>query len=316
MTSEIDSIAAQWVARLDRADVSGAEQAALESWLSADRRHRGAFARAQAVMTHFDRGAALGTHFDPAQFAPVKSTTRRLLVALLAASVAAVVMVLAFVPDRTQELLTRRGEVRLVPMIDGSAITLNTASKVEVAYSDSARSVRLIQGEALFNVAKDAARPFVVEAGSTRIRAIGTSFTVRHLEGHEVKVIVREGAVEVSRDDAHDLRPVLVQANELVYSTPRIQSASLAVPDDEVSRQMSWQQGMISLDGMTLAEAAREFARYSDVRIVIDDPTVASRTVTGLFAASNPVGFARAVATSMNLEAAVEPDSVHLLPRQ
>ena len=81
---------------------------------------------------------------------------------------------------------------------------------------------------------------------------------------------------------------------------------------DDVSRKLAWREGMIAFHGETLGEAAEEFARYSDERIVIDDPEVARRTVVGLFVASDPAGFARAVATSFGLEAQATSEGVRL----
>ena len=86
----------------------------------------------------------------------------------------------------------------------------------------------------------------------------------------------------------------------------------IAMPKEELERALAWQHGMISLDGISLREAAREFARYSETRILIDDSSLAERKVTGLFSAADPVGFARAVATTMDLEVETGPQFVRL----
>jgi transmembrane sensor len=177
-----------------------------------------------------------------------------------------------------------------------------------VRFTSEERKVELIEGEALFDVAKDSARPFIVEAGDARIRAVGTSFTVRQLRGDEVKVSVREGIVEVARRDASAVR---VGSNEQLLTRTGARAAATPIANGEIERALAWRSGMISLDGVTLREAADEFARYSDTRIVIEDPEIARRTVTGLFSANNPVGFANAIATSMSLRTRVEPGAVH-----
>jgi transmembrane sensor len=322
MKRDINALASDWVARIDGRGLSPAEEEELNGWLAQDIRHRGAFARARAVISHFDKAAALGRHYDPGCYSQGRGLKKRSraarllafrripLVASLAAALVAMVIGAALFIDRPQQIATRRGEVRLIPLDDGSAITLNTATRLAVSYSERIRDIELLEGEALFNVARDATRPFVVQAGDTRVRAVGTSFTVRHLAGEPVKVIVREGAVQVTRAGAR--QGVHLEANELAYSSPSRTTKGSSLPDDELSRQLAWQQGMISLDGMTLAQAAAEFGRYSETRIVIDDPAIASRTVTGLFAASNPAGFARAIATSMDLEAVVRGEAVHI----
>jgi transmembrane sensor len=316
MSKGIEMVAAEWAARVDRGVLSDGEQRALDHWLSEDRRHLGAFARARAVSAHFDRAAALGTSFDLDAF----RETRRIglgsfrgpwLAAALAAGLAAVVLVAVFrVPSG--EFATRRGEVRLVPLADGSVITLNTETKLDVAYSNHERKVDLLRGEALFNVAHDRARPFIVRAGDTHIRAVGTSFIVRRMFGEKVRVLVRQGAVEVTQDAVTKAPPIRVSSQSEAVLQPEVVASVASVPSPQIERELAWQQGMISLDGRTLREAAEEFARYSSTSIVIDDPSLADQTVTGLFSANNPVGFARAVATSMNLKVDVEGNAVRL----
>jgi transmembrane sensor len=276
----------------------------------------GAYARARAVAVHFDRAAALGRSFDPhafrepAQFrlGPIRGPW---LAAALAAGLAAVTLVIVLrVPSG--EFATRRGEVRLVSLADGSAITLNTETKLDVDYSKQERKVELLQGEALFNVAHDRARPFIVHAGDTHIRAVGTSFTVRRMPGEKVKVLVREGVVEVTQDTVARPPPIRVSSQSEAVLQPQVVAAVAPVPSPQMDRELAWQQGMISLDGRTLREAAEEFSRYSSTAIIIDDPSLADQTVTGLFSANNPVGFAKAVATSMNLKVDVEGNAVRL----
>ena len=316
MNRDIDAIAAEWAARVDRSALSDDEQRTLDVWLSHDRRHLGAFARARAVAAHFDRAAALGTTFDANAFRePPRSRLGLLrgwwLAAALAAGLAAVTLVTMLrVPSG--EFTTRRGEVRLVPLADGSAITLNTETRLDVEYSKQERKVDLLQGEALFNVAHDRARPFIVHAGDTHIRAIGTSFTVRRMLGEKVKVLVREGVVDVTQDTRIRPPPIRVSAQSEAVLQPQVVAAVAPVPAPQIDRELAWQQGMISLDGRTLREAAQEFSRYSSTAIIIDDPSLADETVTGLFSANNPIGFAKAVATSMNLKVDLEGNAVRL----
>jgi transmembrane sensor len=316
MNRSIEASAAQWAARVDRGALTEEDLRELEAWLSQDRRHLGAFARVRAVAAHFDRAPALGPSFDHTHFR--EPLRRRLLrgrgawwAGALAAGIA-VVAVGLIVRVPSGEFSTQRGEVRLVPLADGSAITLNTETKVDVDYTQAERKVELVTGEALFNVAHDRARPFIVHAGDTHIRAVGTSFTVRRLAGDKVKVLVREGVVEVTQDVPVKPTPIRVVAESQAVLQPLTATAIAPVPAPQIDRELAWQRGMISLDGRTLREAAEEFARYSSTRIIVNDPEIAERTVTGLFSANNPVGFARAVATSMNLKVDVDSSGVRL----
>jgi transmembrane sensor len=314
---EIDAAAAAWAARADRG-LSEAEARALDSWLAGDSRRLGAYAKARAVALHSERARALGSGFNPADFEDVGTgdarglPRRRLLLGAGAVAAGLAGSIGLALQLRRGRYATRRGEVRVFPLEDGSVVTLNTASRVSVDYSPERRSIQLIEGEALFDVAKDRARPFVVAAGDAEVRAVGTSFTVSRLPDTPVRVLVREGVVEVRRRNTAAAAAVILPANTRLGSGAAASEAPVAVPATEVSRELAWREGRIAFEGETLAEAAAEFARYSDTRIVIDDPAIAREEITGLFQANDPVGFARAVAVSLDLNAVVGAGEVRL----
>nr|WP_303649504.1 FecR domain-containing protein [Asticcacaulis machinosus] len=203
---------------------------------------------------------------------------------------------------------TRRGEMKVIPLSDGSVISLNTASKVKISFSSAQRLVHLIDGEALFDVAKDAARPFIVKAADATVRAIGTSFTVQKLATAPLLVMVREGVVELSDRQSGTLR---LTANTLARADDKTLTKA-PLPADKVERALAWREGRIAFEGQSLSEAISTFARYSDTRIVIDDPAIAREEITGLFQSTDPVGFAQAVALSFDLSAEVSENQVRL----
>jgi transmembrane sensor len=208
---------------------------------------------------------------------------------------------------------TGKGETKVVALKDGSVVTLNTASEIRVTYSDTLRGVELVQGEALFDVAKNKSRPFVVMAGDTHVRAVGTSFTVRRLEAAPVQVLVREGTVDVFKPET-GTAPVRISANSMAEAplAREAEIAARAVLPAQLHRQLAWQTGQIAFEGETLAQAAAEFARYSDTRIVIDDPVLAREEIAGLFKATDPVGFAQTIALSLNAHARIGEGEVRL----
>jgi transmembrane sensor len=324
--AEIDDAAAAWAVRLDRAPLTPEEDAALDGWLAADIRRQGAFARAQAVMLHADRAQALGATYDPANFTTANENdaadrrprpTRRWALAgggAIAASLAVGVTGVALW-RQAPRYHTDRGEVRLVPLSDGSVVTLNTATQVAVKFTGARRDIQLIDGEALFDVAKNPDRPFIVHAGDVRVRAIGTSFIVRKLPGQATQVVVREGVVQVTRGGGLvGAAPATARliANQQAVAAPAAPITPSGLEPAAVDRALAWREGMLSFAGTSLGDAADEFARYSDPRIVVDDPSVAGETITGLFSANNPAGFAKAVALSLNLNAQTESGAIHL----
>lgn len=320
--SQIDELAADWVARVDREALPVHEAETLAAWLAEDSRHLGAYARARAVFLHFDRASALGGGFDANAFERCTHKTdqasrRWFLRAAGGAVVAAAAGVagVAILNNPVRHFTTRLGEVLRLSLEDGSSITLNSASAIKVEFQRARRMVQLFRGEALFDVAKDVLRPFVVEVGGDRVVAVGTSFSVQHAISGIVEVLVQEGSVEFAHGvDSGWEQSVRVVANSVALASDSAHIEVKPLQTIEVSRRLAWREGMISFDGDTLAQAADQFARYSDIRIVIDDPSIAARSVVGLYSAGNPEGFARAVAMSMDLRVERFGDSVHLKP--
>jgi transmembrane sensor len=313
---QIDAEAAQWAARMDHGPLDADQEKQFLAWLGADRRAMGAYGRMRAIALTTERARALGPDFDPAAFEPKQSLSRRGLLqwgSAIAATALVGVGASWEVLRHRGRFITGKGETKVVALKDGSVVTLNTASEIHVNYSEALRSVELIQGEALFDVARNKTRPFVVSAGDTNVRAVGTSFTVRRLEAAPVQVLVREGVVEVFKP-ATDAEPVRVSANSMAEAPQSADTAIAAkpIPPAQLRRQLAWQKGQIAFEGETLAQAAMEFARYSDTRIVIEDPALAREEIAGLFKATDPVGFAQTIAISLNAHARIGEGEVRL----
>ena len=126
-----------------------------------------------------------------------------------------------------------------------------------------------------------------------------------------VEVLVREGIVDVANASGA-IAPTRLQANHraLANRTHGIRIESVA--HDDLDHQLAWREGMLSFNGDTLSVAAAQFLRYSDVRIMIDDPLVGSRRIVGLYSANDPIGFARSVALSLGLAVEQEGNDVWL----
>jgi transmembrane sensor len=204
---------------------------------------------------------------------------------------------------------TRVGEIRQVPLSDGSLIAINTQSAVEVAMHPDVREVTLTRGEAWFKVAHDKNRPFIVSAGRIRIRAVGTAFSVhRHDDGAEV--LVTEGVVETWTVGEEERR-VRVEAGSKAYvaeyEPPKPVEASA-----DIARSLAWREGQIALEGETLDEAVAQFNRYNTRKLVISDPGLAEEKLVGQFRATEPLTFAGAVSTTLGATVVEEGDTIRL----
>jgi transmembrane sensor len=316
---EIDREAADWAARVDRG-LSAAEQADLDGWLESDFRRLGAYGRIRAIALQTERVAALGPVHSPEHFAEPQAHlfSRRRLIAggAIAASVAGLGTA-GWLWLGRERFRTRRGEVRQIALQDGSVVTLNTASDLSVRWTKGQREVQFREGEALFDVARDPARPFVVVAGSTRVQVLGTRFILRALPGQAVQVLVQEGVVEVSRTDA------MAPPHRLVANMRAVCAAAEAgtappiavdpVPEATVRRAGAWRDGHIDFEGETLGQAVAEFARYSDTRIIVA-PELAREQIAGLYQTNDPIGFARTVAESLRARTEIADGEIRIRP--
>jgi transmembrane sensor len=308
---EVDDRAAIWAARVDAGILSAEEKAELSLWTDEDPRHLGAFAKANAIMAYSHRIKTLSPNFNLGNHASESTPIVSRRVVLSGSVAAAGIIAAGLFHTAIREALTEKsfatqiGETRLVPLDDGSLVTLNTDSKIVVSYSEERRDIKLIHGEALFDVAKNKNRPFVVDADGTQVRAVGTSFSVSMLPDKPVEVFVREGIVELNRPGVSVAPPVRLVANNRAIAPENAPIETGAVDPAVLTRALSWRVGRLAFEGDSLKDAAAAFARYSDTRIEIDDPIIANKTITGLFVSNDPIGFSEAVAQSFSLHADV-----------
>ncbi len=296
--ADIEADAARWVVRVDRDGEDPGVRAALEAWLAGDRRRAGAYARAEAGWMRLDSASVLAA--DPLA-KPARSpriVSRRRVTAGLGALAAGLAAALVAPRLMGRRYDTALGEIRRVPMADGSVAAINTSSKLEIALRDRRRIVRLERGEAWFEVAKDPRRPFVVESGPVRVRAVGTAFSVRRREGGS-DVLVTEGVVEVwSEEGGAPLRRVV--AGQRVFADNALGVLTPPKGDPDLGRDLAWRDGQIVLEGQTLAEAAAEFNRYNDRKIEVADARLADKRFVGWFRTNDPEGFAEAAALTFH----------------
>jgi len=320
----INDQAADWVARLDAGALDRTTQADLERWLAGDDRRRGAFFRAQTAWRMLDRASVLGGGGrEPGETeiaaAPVGDSDRRVdrrralwAGGALAASVAAAFLGIALRPTQPEQIQTALGEMRRVPLQDGSLAAVNTDTRLAVDIQPGSRNVRLDKGEAWFQVAKDKKRPFVVAAGDVRVRAVGTAFSVRRLEeGADVQVT--EGVVEVWTV-GREANLARIAAGTRTYVTYASGSAASTENRPAIDRTLSWRDGQLVFEGDTLGEAAAEFNRYNAVKIRVA-PELAGEKVVGRFRTNEPEAFARAASIMFDAQVRKEDRSIELSRR-
>lgn len=315
----IEQQAAEWAVRLDRGPLSPAEQRELERWTAADPRHQGALIRARAQWADLDRIAALAPNgmraFEGTKPEANRAVTRRAVAASVAFLAALGAAGIWFTTERGNVYASELGEIRRVALDDGSQMLLNTQSRAIVEFTDGVRRVRLEYGEAVFDVARDKTRPFVVTAEGVTVTAVGTEFAVR-VRNAGVAVTVTEGVVEVKRrDDALREPAQRLGANrraDIVEAEPTVIAA---LDPATAKRGLAWRDGMLSFDGDTAAAAIAEINRYNRRKVVLDDAALGSKPIIGYFRTSDVDGFARALAAAFDGQVRKDGDVVRIVAK-
>ncbi len=312
-----DDAAAYWAIRLDADDLSEQEQRELDDWLAEDERRAGALLRAEAALAYLDRGRALDMPVETEEYDRPHRTYRKLAIAATAAvALVSLTMIGAWgltSPEPTSATFqTAIGEVRRVPLDDGSAASLNTNSKIAVDFDSSMREVRMESGEVWFQVAHDRERPFLVEAGDLRVKAVGTAFTVRMLDdGDSAEVVVTEGVVEawVVGDEGSRRRIAAGYRDVLDAGTPAAKPSPAKV---DVERGLAWRTGDLVLNGESLGYAAAELNRYNSRKIVIRGEGLKREPLVGYFRTNQPEQFARSAAALLDAEVSVTETTIEI----
>lgn len=303
-----------WCMRLSEGQLDADGQAAFEAWLGDDGANRAAFDRAVALWRE------LGAAEDSPEFLPLRvhalnglrraQRRRWAWRPRLHAAAAAAVLVVATAgvfwhlqaPD---VYVTGVGERRVVALEDGSQLSLDAATRVEVRYDDDRRELRLQRGRARFAVAKDPLRPFSVIAGNRVVVAVGTAFSVE-LVNAQVRVVLYEGRVSVlgrasERARAEPLHlPGRATPAEQVLTPGRELVASLQAPVARVAavdpvRSRSWESGQLVFADEPLAAAVERINRYTHRKLEIGDADAGRLRINGVFDAGDTEGFVEGI---------------------
>jgi transmembrane sensor len=314
----IEAEAARLLARLN-AEPTAEDEAEICAWIEADPRHAVAFARAEAAWEAAERlkSAAADVTLPPLQQIISEEQQRRLSRNIMAAAAVAVLLfiVAAIVTVRTfsgvERYETGIGQMRDIALEDGSALHLNSDSEVEARFTSNGRKVRILKGEASFEINHDPERPFDVEARAALIRAVGTAFNVR-LRPSLVELTVTHGSVTVHSGNSLQQQ---VSAGSGAVIQPRSITLTRLGPK-LIEQRTAWREQMVELDGETIEQATGEFNRYRKAPILIGDTRVSALRIGGRFRTTDSREFLSALQLSLPVRVVRGEDgSVMLLYR-
>ncbi len=337
VTPAIAAEAAVWIARLHGPDRSNQMERECLAWQARSEAHRVAFERctgtwqdvAGVTLRDYAAVAKIGVE---AQHKPKPTRRIRRAIGVALAGAVAVLLVLMQTWRANDAYSTKVGELRTVILDDGTRISLNTSTRVRVALAAAQRTVSVEEGEALFEVAKDPRRPFVVKVDDREVVALGTVFSVRltptgGIGSDALDVTLIEGQVSVrtasgERDEAAEARPVVLKPGDrLRLSEPGgkvdkgAQRATIQMDRPHVDQLMAWRRSEVVFDDVPLYDAVAEMNRYSRQPVLlVGDVSSKGLRISGLFRTGDNVAFARAVAALHGLVVHDRQDRVELAP--
>lgn len=331
-----------WVSRIDRG-LTHDEKAQLRLWASTSTTHANELKLAAEFWDETSVLQELSSLF-PLQSADTETKNTWPLAMAVACSTVFIALILTFRPAPTQDVettavnqskaptyyTTNIGENRSFTLPDGSVAHLNTDSKVSIDFTAKARRLNLLKGEAHFDVAHDASRPFSVEADTLNITAIGTAFNIA-LGGEDVELLVTDGKVLIteqdvvlSSSDIELLKKPATGNERLIMSSG--EKASLSInsvkhiefeKEDislaEVQKELAWQQGMLVFQGEHLADVLEEIKRYNDISFELSDQSLSNLQVAGYFKAGDIEGLISTLESNFNIQhERTEPKRIRL----
>lgn len=315
----VQEAAADWCAQRIDGDLSAAQEAEFRAWLNADPRHAREY---RAIESLWDGAADIANRpaieelrtglredWPPATQANHSLGRRWVLAAGLAAVAVAAGWLAMNSPAPEPGYVTDRGEQREVMLDDGTAVELDADTEIEVAYGIDERRITLVSGQAHFDVRRNPDRPFIVVAGDSEIRAIGTSFQVYRRPG-TVTVTLLEGRVAVTpvADTSGDAVEAAAPAWKRELTPGQQLTLAIAKPitpeviSVDVSRVTAWQRGMMDFEALTLPEVVAELNRYSDIPVLIADPSLNTMRISGVFAVGDTETLLLALETGFDIE--------------
>lgn len=304
---ELEAEAAAWATKLDSA--TDQPPPGLNEWCAQDPKHAGALLRAQAALALFDPVSSVEDVLVEGKKIP---TWKRLAIAgggtaALAASLAAVLLIRS--PNEHYE--TQIGEVRTVALSDGSSVSIDAKSRIEIAYDAKSRDVRLLSGKALFHAAHNVQRPFRVIVDDVVITDIGTTFQVADDDpSGDVDVLVTQGAVRVNSPAGQIGLTAGEHARFSKLATNSSQPQPIHMAPTDIDRMLAWRDGRLELDGETLDSAIADINRHSRLQLRVGSASLGRESLYGSFRMDDAAGFASAAAMSLGTETRSEPDGI------
>jgi transmembrane sensor len=309
----IEQRAAEWIECRDFGSWTKSDAAALDAWLEESVDHKVAFYRLDFGWQRTARLSALrsadGQNASRQNRPDWIGRTR-----IIAAAIGVVIICAGGVYElrgspEVETYATDIGGHRVVTLPNGSLVELNTDTTVRIAAATGERQVWLVKGEAFFQVKHDAAHPFTVIVGEHRVTDLGTKFLVNR-QSDRVAVAVVEGRARLETDTfGAKARSAELAPGDVGVATANSLSVSHKAAAN-LERELGWRRGVLIFHDTALADAAIEFNRYNQQKLVVADAAIARLTVDGTFPANRIGSFARVARDVLGLRVEERGDEI------
>jgi len=308
--------AANWLVVLDEPRVSRQDIDAFQAWLAADETHKRAYDAVSATADKIDAVLAIEPVGHEIGRRRARVPVRPIAMAALSAAAALALFVISPLSTLRDEAgavyATAPERERLVRLSDGTTIEMAPGARLRASLEGDERHVDFEEGVALFNVAHDASRPFVVTTKFGDIRVLGTSFVVR-LGPDAAITTVLSGRVEARREmlfsPDNSVAASADQEIELGGGAPTVS----VLARDALDRRLVWRERMVALDGQSLREAAAEMTRFSGARFAFADTATAQVRLAGYVAGDDVEAFLGLLENNVGVSADRRADGVIVL---
>ncbi len=271
-------------------------------------------ARGEPDVIALCRGTAAPLHAPAPAVAALPPRRRRAALAMAAVALLATVTMLVLRGGNLGgSYSTGIGEQRTVQLADGSTVELNARSTIQVQITEHERNVTLLDGQALFRVAKDKQRPFIVRAGDAQVRAVGTEFDVYKRQSATVVTVV-EGRVETfDASDSPGSAGVVLSAGEQLTVLPHTVTKPTRT---DIAVATAWVQKRLIFEETPLSDVAEEFNRYNRRPLTIDDHELETLRISGVYSSTDPASLINFLRSQNSIQVIETEQQVRVLRRE
>lgn len=310
--------AIQWFLRMQHAEVEDSERSRFESWLMESSANQEAYSEVARLWDSFDSPVALETLATAMEqknyFNKLERSHRfkKTAAGVLGALTLGIGSIFAYQFWQSQPVMqlaaqTELGDIKSQRLEDGTLLTMNTGTDIEVSYYRDHRLVKLKRGEAIFEVARDESRPFIVDSGSARVSVLGTRFAVNRMQ-KLIRISVDHGLVKVEKQDSQNETSTPIMLHNGEVAEVRADAANPLKTTRQATDAFTFEKGVITFDQAGIDEIAETLSRYRKVPVIAQSDTGNNHQITAVIKSQSIETFLRQLPNMAPVKVVTTPE--------